>query len=837
MLQDVRLAVRALRATPVVSIVAILSLALGIGANTAIFSLLDSLILRSLPVVEPDRLAVVTDARAIKGGFTAGYTYAIWDQIRRRGQPFDGACAWSTERFNLAQGGGETQPEDGIYASGEYFSTLGVQALLGRTFTAADDVPGGGKDGPVAVISYALWQRRFGGSGAIVGTPLVVERLPFTIIGVTPPSFFGTEIGRAADVMLPLNTEPLIRGKDSKFGPERGFYGLTVLLRLKPGQSVDAANVTIRGLQPQIREAARPATLPPLAQKEFLKDVVSVLPAGSGISRLRTRYEQPLVAVFVVVGLVLLIACANIANLQLARATARRHELSVRRALGASRWRLVRQWLVESLLLSGGGAAFGLLFASWFSRVLVAQLSTATNRVYLDLTVDWRLLAFTAAIAVATALLFGTVPALRSTRIAPMEALKEQGRGSSGDGRASLSSGLVVAQVALSLVIVVAAGLFVRTFENLATLPLGFDSDRVLLVNVNVARTRVVAGDRLRFFERLVNAAHPPGVAKSAASLMTPAVGLGIVEMLRLSEAPPSFDVMKDGKLNANASYANYVTPGFFATYGTPIKAGRDFDDRDSKEAPSVIVVNEAFLRKFLNGRSPLGAAMAFERGLAAPVLKTIVGVVGDATYNGLRGDPAPVVYCPFAQFEWPTGPPGEITISVRASAGSPMLLARSLTSALTAVDPDLEFRFRPLTDQVSASLTQERVIAMLAGFFGSLALLLAGLGLYGVTSYAVNRRRAEIGIRIALGAASGSVIRLVLSRVTRLVAIGVLVGTGVSIWASKFVATLLYGLEPRDPITLIGAAVVLAIVGAVAGWLPAYRASRLDPAAVLRES
>jgi ABC-type antimicrobial peptide transport system permease subunit len=269
-----------------------------------------------------------------------------------------------TDRFNLAQGGGETQPVDGLYVSGSYFPTLGVQALLGRTFAAADDVPGGGKDGPVAVISYALWQRRFGGSGTVVGTPLVVERVPFTIIGVTPPSFFGTEVGRAADVVLPMNAEPLIRGKDSRIGPDRGFYGLTVLLRLKPGQSVDAANTIVRGLQPQIREAARPATLPPLAQKEFLKDAMTVLAAGSGTSRLRTRYGRPLVAVFVVVALVLLIACANIANLQLARTTARRHELSVRLALGASKWRLVRQWLVESLVLSGVGAVLGLLFAS-----------------------------------------------------------------------------------------------------------------------------------------------------------------------------------------------------------------------------------------------------------------------------------------------------------------------------------------------------------------------------------------------------------------------------------------------------------------------------------------
>jgi putative ABC transport system permease protein len=837
-MQDLRLAFRSLRSTPIVTVVAILSLALGIGANTAIFSLVDSLVLRSLPVVEPQRLAVISDTRGTKGGFTSTWTYAIWDQIRKRAEPFDGSCSWSMERFNLAQGGGETQPIDGIFASGEYFSTLGVPALLGRTFTSADDVPGGGKDGPVAVISYALWQRRFGGAGTVIGTPLVVERVPFTIIGVTPPSFFGTETGRAADVALPMNTEPLIRGKDSRIDLERGFYGLTVLLRLKTGQSIDAANALIRGMQPQIRDAARPSTLPPLAQKEFLKDALTVLPAGSGTSRLRTRYERPLVAIFVVVGLVLLIACANIANLQLARATARRHELSVRLALGAPRWRLVRQWLVESLLLSGVGAALGLLFASWFSRALVAQLSTVTNRVYLNLSTDWRLLAFTAAIAVGTAILFGTLTALCAARVAPIEALKEQGRGTPGHGRASLSSGLVVAQVALSLVIVVAAGLFVRTFEKLATLPLGFDSDRVLLVNVNVARTRVGAPDRVPFFDRLTNdAANVPGVAKAAASLITPVGGNGLVEMLRLGDSPASFEVMGNGKMAANATYANFITPGFFATYGTPIKAGRDFDDRDGKGAPAAIIVNETFVRKFLNGRSPIGTAVAFERLRAAPMLKAIVGVVGDATYSGLRADASPIAYSPLAQFDFPGPIPAEMTLSVRASAGSPMLLARSVASALTNADHDLVFTFRPMTDQVSASLTQERVIAMLAGFFGALALLLAGLGLYGVTSYAVSRRRTEIGIRIALGAARGAVVRLVLSRVTTLVSAGVLLGAGVSLWASKFAASLLYGVEARDPLTLVGAAVILAGVGALAGCLPAWRASRIDPAAVLRES
>jgi putative ABC transport system permease protein len=835
-MQDLRLAVRAFRATPIVTAVAVLSLALGIGANTAIFSLVNSLLLRRLPVVEPQRLVVISDGRAIRGGFTAGWTYAIWDQIRRRAQPFDGSCAWAMERFNLAEGGGETEPVDGLYASGDFFATLGVPVLAGRTFTSADDVPGGGKDGPVAVISYGLWQRRFGGSRTIVGTRLVVERVPFTIVGVTSPAFFGADVGRSFDVAVPLNTEPLIRGADSRIGPERGFYGLTVLLRLKPEQSIENANTIVRGMQPQIREAAMPATLAPLVQKEFMKDAFTIVPAASGTSRLRSRYERPLVAIFVVVGLVLLIACANIANLQLARAAARRHELSVRMALGAGRWRLARQWLVESLLLAAVGATLGLLFASWFSRALVAQLSTAVNRVYLDLSLDWRVMAFTAGVGTATALLFGTLPAFTAARVPPIDALKQQGRGTPGDVRVRLSNSLVIAQVALSLVIVVAAGLFVRTFEKLAMLPLGFDSDRVLLVNVDVARTRVAPGDRLPFFHRLAReASGVPGVTRAAASLMTPAVNLGLVEIVRIPGAPPSFEVMSGGRLADRSTYANYVAPGFFATYGTPLKAGREFDDRDVKEGPAVIVVNETFVRKFLEGKNPVGATIEFERGRGAPLVKTVVGVVGDAVYRSLRSVD-PVEYAPLAQFDFPGQTPAEVTLSLRSSGGSPLPLIPSVSASLTAIDRDLVFTFRPLTDQVSATLTQERVIAMLAGFFGALALLLAALGLYGVTSYAVSRRRTEIGIRMALGAAPAGVVRMVLSRVTVLVAVGVVVGAGVSLWASKFVASLLYGLAPRDPTTLVGSAITLAAVGAVAGWLPAWRASRIDPAEALRE-
>ena len=827
-MHDIRLAVRSLRSTPVVSLVAVLSLALGIGANTAIFSLVNSLLLRTLPVAEPGRLVVVNEANTAFGG--SSWTYAIWDNIRQRSQAFDGAIAWASPRFNLAQGG-EQKPVDGMYVSGQYFTALGVPALVGRTITEDDDTRGGGKDGAVAVISYAFWQRQFGGAADAVGQTLVIERVPFTVVGITPPEFFGSEIGRAFDVAIPLGTEPLIRGKESNLD-RRSSWWLTVMLRLKPGQSIESATAALRGIQAQIREGAMPQDWLPRLQAGFLKEPFALAPAATGTSSLRVRYQRPLLTILVVVALVLLVACANIANLLLARATARRHELSVRLALGAPRWRLARQLLLESLVLSIAGAMLGLVFAAWGSRALVAQLSTQVNRVVLDLPLDWRVMGFTMAVSVATALLFGTAPAFRAARVDPIDALKEHGRSAGGDSRVSASSALVIAQVALSLVLVVAAGLFVRSFTGLTNVRLGFDRDQILVVNVNALRSRVDPGERMALFQRLTDAvAGLPGVVRAAGSVVTP-----------VSNNTWGFNVSVPGAPELNERdrnvLMNMVTPGWFATYGTRLIAGRDIDARDTATAPHVALVNEAFVRRFFPGRNAVGGTIEYPSGTSQHTPPSlVVGVVEDAVYRNLREPIRPTLYQPLAQYDATRFPLASASISVRAAAGSPLLLSRSVASALTSMDRDLAFTFRPLADQINASLIQERMVAMLSGFFGALALLLAALGLYGVTSYAVSRRRAEIGIRMALGAAPSGVVRLVLTRVTALVAIGVAVGAGVSVWASKFVATLLFGLEPRDPATLVSAAVVLAAIGAIAGWLPAYRASRIDPAQVLRES
>jgi putative ABC transport system permease protein len=470
----------------------------------------------------------------------------------------------------------------------------------------------------------------------------------------------------------------------------------------------------------------------------------------------------------------------------------------------------------------------GLAFAHWFSRLLVRQLSTSTNTVFLDMQIDWRILGFTALVAVATAVLFGTIPALRATRAQPNEAIKEQGRGPAGQGRLTLGNLLVVVQVALSLVLVVAAGLFVRTFASLASLNLGFDRDRVLVASVNIQRLQLEPDARWELLERLRQAAiSTPGVQAAALSSITPVSGSTWNNRLELLDGKPIEG--SDGM-----TFINSLSPGWFHTYGIRLLAGRDFNDSDTRGAPDVAIVNEAFARKFLNGANPIGHRV---RGPSRPNTPNpeieIVGYVADAVYRSLREPVPPTLYLAFPQGQTA---PSFASINVRAAAGSPMLLSRALTSSLTTVNGGVAITLRPISDHLHAALTQERLVAMLSGFFGGLAMLLAGLGLYGITSYAVSRRRAEIGIRMALGAAPGGVVRMILARVGVLVAAGVITGGAASWWASKFVVTLLYGLEPRDWTTLTGSAVILGTIGAVAGWIPALRAARIDPARVLRD-
>jgi putative ABC transport system permease protein len=818
--QDVRLAIRQLRASPLVSAVAILSLALGIGANTAIFSIVNSLLMRPLPVRQPQQLVTLTMRDQ------ENWSNPIWEQIRDRPELFDGAFAWSDTRFNLASGG-ETEFVDGIWASGGLFDTLGVRPILGRTFTAADDRRGGGPDGPVAVISYDFWQRRFGGAADVVGRTLHVERVPFTVIGVTSPDFFGPEVGRTFDVAIPIGTESITRGGESWLA-ERSSWWLSIMARLKPGQSLDAANAALRAAQSAIRDATAPGF------NNYIPEPFTLAPAATSKSALRRHYERPLIVVLTIAALVLLIACANIANLLLARATARHHEFSVRRALGASPWRLARQLVAESTVLSAAGAVAGIVVARWGSQFLVRQISTSGHRVYLDLSLDTRVLVFTIGVTIVTTLLFGVVPALRVAASEPMDAIKEHGRGLAAR-RVGLSGSLVVAQVALSLVLVAAATLFVRTFTSLANRDVGFDRARVLVVTVDAGRAQIDRDDRVALFTRMLERVRMlPGVVEAGLSTITPVSGQGWNTSVDVSDAP---------RLNGRQAltFRNAISPRWFAALGMRVVAGRGFTDSDRKGAPPVLIVNQAFVRRFLNGQDPIGRTVqrrvmfnSNQPNALPPPSQEIVGVVADAIYDNLRERVPPTMFEPLEQSE--ASSREDISLILRTK-GSPMSEVRGIAATIGDVNGDLAITFRPLAEFIDASVVRERIVAMLAGFFGGLALLLASLGLFGLTSYTVERRRTEIGIRMALGAAPSGVIGLVLSGTTALVAIGIVVGGTLSLWAARFVGALLYQVEARDPVTLVSAAATLVTIAVIAAALPAYRASRIDPATVLRES
>ena len=812
---DWRDAWRSLIGTPGITVVAILSLALGIGANLALFTIANSLMLKPLPVREPGRLVLLEQG---------SWTNPIWEQIReRQDQLFDGAFAWSNERFDLAPGGVKDLVE-GACASGRTFEVLGVPAFLGRTFSARDDARGGGPDGPVAVISYGLWQERFAGAPDVIGRRLTVERVPFTIVGVTPPGFFGAEVGRSWSVIIPIGTEPVIKGTDSALNGRTSWW-LQIMARLKPGQTLEQAAAALRAMQADIRLA----TLPAGRSKDdaYLTDSFVLSSSATGRSTLRGRYTQPLAILMAVVGAVLLIACANIANLLVARASARRHDLSLRLALGASRWRIARQLLAETFLLAAAGTAFGLVMASWCSALLVRQLGVPGQAPFLDLSADWRLAVFTIAVAVTTAVLFGLAPAMGVSQIAPSEALKEQERSVAGDRGFTLRNTLVVAQVALSLVLVVVAGLFLHTFAALARTPLGFDPAPLVVVTIDVQRTSIAPAERAGLFERLREvAAATPGVENVGISVITPVSGSGWNAPIEVGHAAtPSAG-------RRPLSWVNAISPEWFPTYGIRVVAGRGFTRDDRAGAATVTVVNEAFVQQFFKGENPLGrevkAGQVVTPGMAS---LEVIGVVPNAIYRSARAGITPTMYVPLAQV--PTRR-ANLGFTVRSSVAAGRL-ARDLGDALTRTEPSAAFTFRRMDDLVDASLSQERLLATLAGSFGGLALVLAALGLYGVTSYSVSRRRAEIGIRMALGADRVSVARLVMRRVAALLTVGLTIGVAVSAWASRFVGTLLFGLEPRDARTFVSAAIVLIAVGALAGWLPARRASRSDPMYVLR--
>jgi predicted permease len=823
---DLRIAFRSLAATPAVTMATVLCLALAIGANTAIFSLVNSLLLRSVPVREPSRLVYLTDSVPTETGETRirAWSYPAWDQIHRRPHLFESTTAMSITRFNLSSAG-ETQWIEGLVADASLFDTLGVGAVVGRTFTARDDRRDGGPDGPVAVISHAYWQRQFGGEASAMGRSIRLNGVTYTIVGATPPGFFGLEVGRTFDVIVPVQTLALRRGVDSPQDSAASNF-LTIVARLKPGQSDEEAAAALRREQADIRAA----TVGPWEEsllRRYLSEPFTALPAERGSSTLRERFRNPLRVLMGVVGVVLLIGCANVANLLLARALARRHQFSMQMALGASRWRLVRQLFVEASFLSVAGAAVGVAIAISGGQFLVSQLSTPNLPVFLDLSIDARVLAFTVMVTALTAMLFATAPAFRAASVVPIDALKDRTRGSGGTG--DLMGWLISAQVALSLVLLVAAGLFVRSFASLAMHPLGYEPDKVLTVTM-ITERMVDPEQRVDLFERVQSAVRQlPEVEAAAVSFQTPASSGGLTPAIEVaSDAGPR-------RVEPNQDvFGNLISPGWFKTLGMRLVSGRDVEAQDRRGAPGVAIVNEAFVNRFLRGVNPIGRTLTVYAGTPRAMPLGIVGVAADTVSFSPRSPVAATWFMPIAQF--PNGALFDAArLSVRPKNGPPARLAGLVAAAVAAVDPRLPVTSRLLDDQLRATLVRDRLMAQLAGFFGVLALMLAALGLYGVSGYALTRRRGEMGIRLALGATPRGIIRMLLVRLSLRVGIGIAAGAALSVWAWSFVQELTFGVPARDIRTISTAALVLAATAALATWLPARRANRLNPVELLR--
>jgi predicted permease len=812
--QDVRYGVRSLRKQPGLVIAATLSLGLGLGANTAMFSLVDAVLLRTLPVRDPESLVMVSRT----------WTNPIWEEVRQRGGPFvAGALAWSEDRFDLARGG-EADPVDGLFVSGGFFETLGVEPIRGRLLSDADDRRGGGADGPAAVISARFWQQRYGGDPSVVGRTLDLDRVPVTIVGVAPSSFPGPTVGQAFDVAVPIGLADRLRpGGPQSLLDGRSHWWLRTMFRLRPGQTIEAAAAALRSIQPAVRAATIPGHWTPDRQARYLTEPIVLEPASTGRSTLRTRYRQPLLVLTAIVGVVLLVACANVANLLLACAEARRRELSARLALGASTGRVVRQLLTESLLLVVPGTLLASALALWGARLLVAQLGTSDERVTLALPVDWRLLGFLGGLGLATGVGFGLAPAWRARRVRAAEILVHAVHGRV-TRRNTVSGPLVIAQVALSLVLVVAAGLFGRTFAALASHDLGFEPRRLVQASLDLGQ--IPAARRAEVLAQVREAVgRAAGVQAAAVATVEPLAGISWNGPAEVPGVPPPSGEDRLASLNA-------VTPGWFATYRTPLLAGRDFTAADRPGAP-VAIVNAAFVRRFFGSRPALGQLVRVGTGAAEQDTMIVVGIAADAAYDDIRGERPPTLYQPMAQFAEPY-PNAVATVRLGADSGAGVQPA--LTRAIRAVDPTITVTYRTVEDRLRDRLAANRAIALLSVFFGALTLLLAAIGLYGVTAYGVAERRCEIGIRVALGASGGAAQRLVLGRVARLVVAGVVLGVGSSHLAGPALRTQLYELEPRDPLTLTVAAITLLIVGLLAGWLPARRAARIDPARVLRE-
>jgi predicted permease len=826
MIRDLRFALRSLRRTPGFTVIVVVSLALGIGANTAIFTLFDQVLLRLLPVRDPDSLVMVA-SRGSHSGNNRGsnaISYPMFEDYRERNEVFSGVlCRFGTQA-NLSWGD-STERTAAELVSGNYFELLGIPAALGRTFSMEDETAAGAN--PVVVLDHELWRHRFASDPAIVGQAVRINDHPMTVIGVVAPGFRGVALGFRPSLYVPVTMKAVMTPSWDDFENRRSRW-LHVYARLRPGVTRTEAEASIATLYKQIiqDEAKEPffKQVSPYQLEQFLASNAVVLPAAQGYSELRRALEIPLRILAALVGLVLLITCANVSNLLVARAAAREREISIRLGLGAGRGRIVRQLLVESFLLAAGGAALGLVVSYWTSRALRLLAPNEQVRLAISPGIDARVLGFSLAAAAFAAVLFGLLPALQVSRPDLVGALKEQA-GSIAGGRGRLRRTLVVVQVALSLLLLMGSGLFLRSLRHLRTVDPGFEPTSLIRFKIDpMLSGRDVAGAKALYGELQERLEAVPGVTS---------VGLAVVAIMEGDEWDSTVRVegyqSKDGE-DMNPHF-NSVSPGYFRTLGIPIVAGQDFDDRLGTPARKAVIVNRTFARRYFGDQSPLGYHVGWNSDPASPPDLEIIGVVEDAKYEDLAEAVPRQIYVAYPQNDWATG----MTVYIRSGLPSERMF-ESVRDEMRRVDARIPlYDLGTMEDQIDRSLAIQKLVAFLSSAFGALATVLALVGLYGVTAYGVARRSREIGIRMALGAESSRVLRTVLSEVLVLAAIGVAIALPLTWWLTKLVQSQLHGVEPRDPLSFGLAIGALLAVALLAGALPARRASRVDPAEVLR--
>ena len=817
-MSDMKQASRVLRASPGFTAVAVVSLALGIGANTAIFSLINAVLMRALPVESPDQLVTFSSK-----SYGTELSYPLWEAIRDSKSGLASAAAFSDADFNLTNGG-EVRRVKGNWISGEYFTTLGVQPAAGRLVNKSDDTR---SCAPVAVLGYGFWQSEYGGSQSAIGRNISLSGKSFEIVGVAANGFFGAEVGRSVQVYAPLCAMNAINA--GNIDQLRHMWFLSFIGRLALGTTPQQVENNFAIALPSILSSAMTPDDFQDAQKNLQAYRFAVIQGVTDLSSLRQSYTKALYVLMTVVSIVLLIGCANVANLLLARAASREREIAVRFALGASRVRVLRQLLTETVLLTAMGAIAGVLFAKWSSGLLVQLISSGRNPVGLDVPIDARVLLFTTGVATVTGLLFGVAPAWRATRTNPQEAMRANARGIvSGQSRLSAGKVLVVGQVALSLVLVVGAGLLLGTFNRLSTMNPGFSSQNVLLVAANMQNAGFNDDQLKRIPEELLQRIRTiPGVKAASASNLTPISGSSWNGEIVVPGYTP-----KSGK--DAMVYLNEVSPDFFSTLNTHIIAGRTFGPGDQRGAQKVALINQTTARKFFGSESPVGKHFRLPGPRDENVGPSIevIGLVEDAKYASLKEGPRAVAYLPISQSDEANS---GVNLEILTSGSAPPVLS-AITALMAQTSPRISLEYKRLDDQVAASLTRERLLATLSVFFGVLALLLAMIGLYGTMSYGVSRRRNEIGIRLALGAERVQVVRMVLGDVARMLTIGIAIGVAGAMAGSRYVASFLFGVQANDAMTLVLSAAVLATVALMAGAIPAWRASRLDPMLALRE-